>query len=51
MKGKRVVEEFYAQQAKGGYTGCKVYEDFREMMAKEDLDGVVINTPDQIQVR
>lgn len=46
LKGKRVVEEYYAQQAKGGYTGCKVYEDFREMIAREDLDAIVINTPD-----
>lgn len=46
LKGQRLVEEFYAQQAKGGYKGCRVYEDFREMMAKEDLDAVVINTPD-----
>ena len=46
LKGKRLVEEFYAQEAKGGYTGCKVYEDFRDMFAHEDLDAVVINTPD-----
>ena len=46
LKGKRVVEEYYAQQAKGGYTGCKVYEDFRDMFEREDLDAIVINTPD-----
>ncbi len=46
LKGKRLVEEFYAQEAKGGYQGCRVYEDFRQMLAKEDLDAVVINTPD-----
>ncbi len=46
LKGKRVVEEYYAQQVKGGYTGCKVYEDFRDMFSREDLDAVVINTPD-----
>ena len=46
LKGKRLVEEYYAQEAKGGYKGCKVYEYFREMLAHEELDAVVINTPD-----
>lgn len=46
LVGQRAVEGYYAQQAKGGYTGCKVYEDFRDMIAREDLDAVVISTPD-----
>lgn len=46
LAGQRMVEEYYAQQAKGGYHGCKVYEDFREMLAREDLDAIMISTPD-----
>jgi predicted dehydrogenase len=46
LVGKRQVEAYYAEQAKGGYRGCRVYEDFRQMFSREDLDAVVINTPD-----
>jgi len=46
LVGQRIVEEHYAQQEKGSYTGCRVYEDFRVMFAREDLDAIVINTPD-----
>jgi predicted dehydrogenase len=46
LVGKKIVEEYYAQQAKGGYQGCKAYEDFREMFAREDLDAIMISTPD-----
>lgn len=46
LVGQRIVEKHYAEKAKGGYKGCRVYEDFREMFAKEDLDAIVINTPD-----
>jgi predicted dehydrogenase len=44
--GKKVVEDFYAQQKTGGYKGCKTYEDFREMFDKEDIDAVNVSTPD-----
>jgi len=46
---RRAVEEFYAkQQPSGRYRGCKVYTDYRELLAKEDVDAVMIATPDHM---
>ncbi len=44
---KRWVEEHYAQQTRSGtFRGCQTYNDFRELIARDDLDGVVIAVPD-----
>jgi predicted dehydrogenase len=44
---KRMVEERYAEQkSKGGYKGCDTHNDFRELLARKDIDAVVIATPD-----
>lgn len=47
MAAKRVTEKFYAQRAGvGRYHGCRVYTDFRELLARDDIDAVCIATPD-----
>jgi predicted dehydrogenase len=44
---KKTVEDYYAKQSdKGSFKGCDAYKDFRELLARSDIDGVVIATPD-----
>jgi predicted dehydrogenase len=45
--GRRLVEEKYAREtASGTYKGCDTYNDFRDLLAREDIDAVEIVTPD-----
>src|SRR5882672_8314993 len=44
---KRIVEKHYAAKApSGSYKGCSASEDFRELLARKDIDAVLIATPD-----
>lgn len=46
-EGKDVVESNYAvSQPAGTYKGCATYNNFQDMLARKDIDGVVIATPD-----
>lgn len=44
---KNQVDKHYAgRTTNGSFKGCQEYKDFRQLVARKDLDGVVIATPD-----
>jgi len=43
---EHVLEHYSSQQKSGNYEGCAVYRDYRELIAREDIDVVLICTPD-----
>jgi predicted dehydrogenase len=43
---KATVEKRYAEKKDGNYKGCAAYNDFNELLARKDIDAVVIATPD-----
>ncbi len=47
VNAKKITDEFYAQSTSGKPAqACAAYDDFRELLARKDIDGVVIATPD-----
>jgi len=50
-EARKVVEDLYAkQQPSGSFKGCATYRDWRELVARPDLDAVMISTPDHWHV-
>ena len=45
-RGGKIVEDHYAEKSGGTYKGCDIYGDFRELLARDDINAVVISTPD-----
>ena len=46
-RAKDIVEKAYAADKRDGkYKGCDAYGDFRELLARDDIDLVLIATPD-----
>ena len=47
----RRVDQYYAEQRRQeSYNGCRPYNDFRELLARPDIDAVVIASPDHWHV-
>jgi len=46
-RAQQTVQQYYAgKNAKGTFKGCTGYGDFRDLLGRDDIDAVVIATPD-----
>src|SRR5712671_5566541 len=43
---RKVVDEFYSIKGDKAFKGCAEYKEFRDLLARKDIDAVVIAVPD-----